>query len=133
MPFDSVPVSLYITNRAQCPDCGAPLPLLDGQLLVECAHCGGASAVERRLRTLEASVENMETAAGPTQWNPAHQIEGVQSFQANRPTCGMLMAADPAHKVLRCTHCKVESKVERRLVRRGASGVLALEELSSEW
>lgn len=130
---DSIPISLYVTGRAQCPDCGAPLTLQKNQALVECGYCGGAANVERRLRTTEASVEGMETVSGPAQWKPAAQIDGQQTFDAHCPTCGMLMQPNAHHSILRCDHCRTESKVEQRLVRRGAIGHLALEELARRW
>src|SRR4051794_32965200 len=130
---DSMPVSLFVTGRAQCPDCGAPLKIEGAQVLVQCSHCGGQASVQRRLRTLEATVEGIETASGPQEWKPAHQIDGQQQFEAHCPVCAALMQSDAYHQILRCAHCRTESKVERRLVREGPVGELALQELSRKW
>lgn len=50
--MNTIPTSLYATDRAQCPDCGAALKLKDQQAVVSCRYCGGEAVVERRLRTL---------------------------------------------------------------------------------
>jgi hypothetical protein len=75
----------------------------------------------------------METASGPQEWKPAHQIDGRQQYEAHCPVCAAPMTSDAYHQILRCTHCRTESKVERRLVREGPVGGLALEELSRKW
>src|SRR5437870_1617626 len=130
---DSVPLSLYITNRAQCPDCGAPLSLVKDKPLIECSFCGGHASVERRLRTTEITIENLETSSGPAQWKPAHQIAGHQMFEPHCPTCGVEMQTNAHHTLARCPQCRIEVKIEQRLVRSGATGVLALEELADRW
>jgi hypothetical protein len=142
---DLVPVSLNATGRAQCPDCGAPLDLAD-QAVLDCRYCGGSAYIERRLRTVEARVDGgVETAIGPIDrnagstlaagaWTPTHALKAVEQSSAQCPTCGgpvALADGDGPQQLAQCKQCGTRLKVERRLRRRGVSGVQALEELAS--
>src|SRR5687767_9545139 len=99
----NIPNSLYATDRAQCPDCGAPLKLKDQQAVVDCNYCGGQAVVERRLRTVESAVADApETTPAPrdTKWVPPHLLQSVQSFSSNCPVCGSPLETDAHHKLL---------------------------------
>ncbi len=116
---DAVPVSLFLTRRALCPGCGAPLQLQADAILVECEYCGCESGVERRLRTLEAElhegVNPADVARGRTRFIPAHAIAGDGHAEARCPGCGSAIGLQRAQDIAQCQHCGSKSKVERRL------------------
>jgi DNA-directed RNA polymerase subunit RPC12/RpoP len=138
---DWLPQSLFQTGRAQCPDCGAPLSLTEGRPRVDCQYCGGAATVERRLRTLEPVLaEGFVTADAPVdagrEVKPSHLVPSVAQDESHCPTCGAELAAADANDlqaIRRCVQCGTESKLERRLVRRGdADEALAAIEREAE-
>src|SRR5277367_5855849 len=98
MAVESVPLSLFHSGRAQCPDCGAPLALVDHRPLVVCNYCGGTAAVERRLRTIEPVIsEGFITADAPQESarsiSPSHTIGSVAQDESHCPTCGCELEA----------------------------------------
>ena len=126
-----VPLSLFHTGRAQCPDCGAPLSLTDAHPLVTCHYCGGSALVERRLRTIEPVLGSLVTLDAPQddvrRSRPSPTINAIAQDESHCPTCGAELGAQPESQAIRtCPHCRTESKIERRLVRRlGADEELA--------
>jgi DNA-directed RNA polymerase subunit M/transcription elongation factor TFIIS len=120
---ESVPLSLFHTGRAQCPDCGAALSLTDNHPLVQCQYCGGTASVERRLRMLEPIIsDGFITADAPLdaarKIQPSQIISSVAQDESHCPTCGVeLHPADQVQAIRKCSHCGTESKIERRLLR----------------
>ncbi|HEY1923432.1 MAG TPA: hypothetical protein VGG44_11835 [Tepidisphaeraceae bacterium] len=118
-----LPLSLFHTDRAQCPDCGAPLALIDNHPLVQCQYCGCASVVERRLRTLEPILaEGFITADAPLdsarRTQPSQVIKAIAQDESHCPTCGVELNADQEiQAICKCLYCGTESKIERRLLR----------------
>jgi DNA-directed RNA polymerase subunit RPC12/RpoP len=116
---DAVPVSLFLTRRALCPGCGAPLHLQADAVVVECEYCGCESGVERRLRTVETElaggVNPAEVARGRTRFIPAHAIARDGHAEAKCPGCGSPIDLQRAQDLAECAHCGSKSKVERRL------------------
>jgi DNA-directed RNA polymerase subunit RPC12/RpoP len=134
---DSVPLSLFHTGRAQCPDCGAPLSLQDGRPRVRCQYCGASAVVERRLRMIEPRpVLGFETLDAPALAargvRGTHVINAVSQDESHCPTCGAEMAGDALQAIRRCVQCGTESKIERRLVRADDSAAEALAEIERE-
>ena len=123
---DPVPLSLFHTGRAQCPDCGAPLALTEGHAMVDCTYCGGTAVVERRLRTIEPVPGDFVTADAPAgsarSQRPASAIRGIAQDDSHCPACGSALDAAEAQAIRRCPHCRAESKIERRLSRRTDAG-----------
>ena len=122
MTSQSVPVSLFHTGRAQCPDCGAALALVDHQPLIQCQYCGGTAVVERRLRTIEPVIsEGFITADAPLETArsvaPSQVIAGVARDESHCPTCGVELPAAKTQAIRVCAHCRTQSKIERRLLR----------------
>lgn len=118
----SVPQSLFHTNRAQCPDCGAALSLENHGPLVRCNYCGGTAVVQRRLRTLEPNISgDFMTADAPLDQaravRPSHISGGIAQDESHCPTCGCEMEPAATQAIRRCSHCGTESKIERRLLR----------------
>jgi hypothetical protein len=115
----AVPVSLFLTRRALCPNCGAPLSLAAEQVVVECEYCGCGSSIERRLRMIEAELHQAEqsgaAATGGTNFIPAHAITGDGSVAAHCPGCGSAIELTTRQEISTCEHCDSPSKVERRL------------------
>jgi ribosomal protein S27AE len=123
---ETVPLSLFHTGRAQCPDCGAALQLVDHLPLVHCNYCGGTAAVERRLRTIEPVISSgFITADAPLdaarRISPSQTIRAVAQDESHCPTCGHemedAMAASEIQAIRRCPSCGTQSKIERRLLR----------------
>jgi DNA-directed RNA polymerase subunit RPC12/RpoP len=118
----SVPLSLFHTGRAQCPDCGAALALLDQGALVRCQYCGGTAVVERRLRTLEPVIPGEFVMAdapveSARQIQPSQIIGGVAQDESHCPTCGIELEMADTQAIRTCRHCGTQSKIERRLLR----------------
>jgi hypothetical protein len=95
--------------------------------------------VERRLRTMEPVLaEGFVTADAPVdagrQVKPSHLVPSVAQDESHCPTCGAeLPAAGDLQAIRRCVQCGTESKIERRLVRRGdADEALAAIERKAE-
>ena len=117
-----VPSSLFHSGRAQCPDCGAALDLIDHQPIVRCGYCGGSSVVERRLRTIEPNISgDFLTADAPPdqarESKPSHIINAVAQDESHCPTCGSELEPAQTQAIRQCPYCKTQSKVERRLRR----------------
>lgn len=125
MPDSPLPLSLFHSDRAQCPDCGAPLSLTAGKPRVDCPYCGGAATVERRLRTFEPSLaQGFVTADGPAisarHDRRSHTVNAVAQDESHCPTCGAALGTSDdrdLQSIRTCGQCGVQSKVERRLVR----------------
>ena len=117
-----VPLSLFHTGRAQCPDCGSPLPLTDQHALVTCHYCGGTAVVERRLRMLEPILDAFITVDAPVnesrKYRASSAINAIAQDESHCPTCGSLLETTDPQAIQKCPHCRTESKIERRLVRR---------------
>jgi DNA-directed RNA polymerase subunit RPC12/RpoP len=118
----ALPSSLFHSGRAQCPDCGAALDLVDHQPIVRCGYCGGSSVVERRLRTLEPNISGaFLTADAPPDearsQKPSHIINTVAQDESHCPTCGVELEPAQTQAISRCPYCKTQSKIERRLRR----------------
>jgi DNA-directed RNA polymerase subunit RPC12/RpoP len=129
---EMVPLSLFHTGRAQCPDCGAALALIDSGAMVQCEYCGGTSLVERRLRTIEPNLaEGFITADAPVgiarKVKPSQIIDGVAQEESHCPTCGVELDAAQTQAIRKCAHCGTESKIERRLLRSPDAALVALE------
>ena len=119
---ESVPLSLFHTGRAQCPDCGAPLALVDHQPFVQCQYCGGSAVVQRRLRTVEPVIsEGFITADAPIDMarkiKPSQIISAIAQDESHCPTCGIELEAATTQAIRRCSSCGTQSKIERRLLR----------------
>ncbi|MCA8916560.1 MAG: hypothetical protein KDB90_14235 [Planctomycetes bacterium] len=117
--MSGVPMSLFLTRRALCPGCGAPLQLQPDSSSVACQWCRETSYVERRLRTVE-----LEIAAGlepggiehGTKFIPAHSIAATGKAEAACPGCGGAIEISNSQDTAKCPHCGSAAKVERRLV-----------------
>ncbi|MFI5358003.1 MAG: hypothetical protein ACHQ4G_11780, partial [Opitutales bacterium] len=119
---ESVPLSLFHTGRAQCPDCGAPLDLVDHRPFMQCGYCGCTAVVERRLRTIEPTIaEGFITADAPLDTartlRPSQIISAVAQDESHCPTCGVELEAAQTQAIRRCPSCGTQSKTERRLLR----------------
>ncbi|MBI2899235.1 MAG: ankyrin repeat domain-containing protein [Planctomycetes bacterium] len=128
MTADALPLpsAMYRTQRALCPQCGAPLALQGAGATAACGFCGGASVVERRLRFVEPEVKEPVARPAPD-WMPAHRIQGAASDLARCGGCGAELEVPEGEAIVRCPHCKGESKVERRM-RRSPAGPVPKEE-----
>lgn len=112
---DTIPHSLFLTQRALCSGCGAPLSLKTEQIVAACMYCGCESSVDRRLRTVESELHESERSAGRSEFVPAHtlQVDGFSELKC--PGCGSEIRLRAAQDVAACKHCGSNSKVERRL------------------
>lgn len=128
---DPVPLSLFHTGRAACPECGAPLPLTEGRPMADCHYCGATSLIERRMRTIEPlPAPEFSTLDAPVDTarriRPSHVIPVIVHDESHCPTCGAMLDGSEKQAIRVCRQCRTESKIERRLVRRvGADEDLA--------
>lgn len=115
MTDDLFPHAMFVTRRALCPGCGAPVPLGGEGPLVSCLYCGVASRVERRLRTREP-VDRPERKP-PLDWTPSHLIPGEEEERASCGACGAEIVFSEDQDIVECGKCGSVSKVERRMKR----------------
>ena len=117
---DAVPLSLFLTRRALCPTCGAPLQLQPDSAVIDCGYCHSRSSVERRLRHVEATIsgglEPTQVARKDTRWLAAHSIAAAGQAESSCPGCGAPIEINNAQDVARCSQCGSAAKVERQLV-----------------
>ena len=52
-----------MVERANCPGCGAPLPLGDLEAIITCPYCGSDAKIVRRLRMIEPDLPLVEPPA----------------------------------------------------------------------
>lgn len=119
---EKLPLSLFHTGRAQCPDCGAGLALSDHGALVQCQYCGGTGIVQRRLRTIEPVISDGFVTAdaplgGARNVRPSQIIDAVAQDESHCPACGVELESDQIQAIRTCQHCGAQSKIERRLLR----------------
>src|SRR5579871_1146382 len=108
---DLVPNALFVSRRALCPACGAPMPLEAEGAQVKCAYCGTSSRIERRLRTTEPD----QRPEKPTEWVPSHLLSGTAVEHGACGSCGSDITIEGDQDIVRCPSCGAESKVERRM------------------
>lgn len=112
--YDLLPLAMFVSRRALCPGCGAPLNLEGEQANVKCGFCGVTSVVERRLRTNEADVPP-DRRKVVLDWTPSHLNPGNAGERIACWGCGAPLTFTGTQGIVRCGHCHSESKVERRL------------------
>ena len=114
----AMPVSLFMSGRSLCPQCGAPITLGSDQLSATCRWCGSRAHVERRLRSVEPKVaggfEPTAVAVPDGGWVPSHWGSGDHG-RPRCPGCGSPFETDLAQEIRQCPHCGSHSKIERRL------------------
>lgn len=116
-----LPDILARSKRGLCPTCGAALKLKDSERFVTCGFCGCQSAVERRLRKLDADVDlpdlsRDDAGESDARWLAAALGESRPEM-VTCPGCGSTFEGNLAHDILTCAACGTQSKVERRMVR----------------
>lgn len=109
-----IPLAMFVSRRAVCPGCGAPLTLEGTQANVRCDFCGVTSVVERRLRTNEPDVPP-DRRRIVLDWTPSHLNPGSASERVVCWGCGAPMSFAGTQGIVRCGQCGSESKIERRL------------------
>ncbi|MBI3724804.1 ankyrin repeat domain-containing protein [bacterium] len=112
---DLFPHAMFVTRRALCPGCGAPMPLGEGGPGIRCSYCGVVAQVERRLRTKEPEHEPEKKV--PLDWTPSHLIRGGESEIAACSACGAEVVILGDQDIVPCKSCSGVSKVERRMRR----------------
>src|SRR5947209_13382978 len=84
------PRAMFVSRRALCPSCGAPIPLEGQGARATCGYCGTVSRVERRLRTTEPEAERKR----PPDWVSAHWLPGDETEGARCGACGAALSVE---------------------------------------
>lgn len=90
-----------VIDRANCPGCGAPLPLDGVEAIITCPYCGSDSKVIRRLRAIEPDLPLIEPpdemgdpAKDYASWSTEQLLAGLQGDASDEDKIEMAKALD---------------------------------------